>query len=110
MSAIVGDDKFTEADENDALACDISTKRAPRDILESGVDELCRGSFADENGSGGLIGGFVGVPEAAAGASADDEGADIDSAAGSGIVAGLASSAGGHSTRFGSMVFCKKKE
>jgi hypothetical protein len=65
------------------LACDISTNRAPRDILDNGVDEVCRESFDDENGSGGLIGGFVGVTDIVAVVVDDGAAADEVSLAGS---------------------------
>ena len=114
MSAIDGDDKLAAADDDsDALACDISTKRAPREIFERGVDELCRGSLADENGRGGLIGGFVGVSDpgfvgvsgpVAAGGSSTDVGAVVSYTIGSGSASGFASSADGSSTGLGSLV------
>ena len=106
MSAIDGDDKLAAADDDsDALACDISTKRAPREIFERGVDELCRGSLADENGRGGLIGGFVGVSgPVAAGGSSTDVGAVVSDTIGSGSASGFASSADGSSTGLGSLV------
>ena len=106
MSAIDGDDKLAAADDDsDALACDISTKRAPREIFERGVDELCRGSLADENGRGGLIGGFVGVSDpVAAGGSSTDVGAVVSATIGSGSASGFASSADGSSTGLGSLV------
>lgn len=61
ISTIDGDMTDVVGDDVEDLAFDISTNRAPRDILESVDVELCRESFEDENGSGGLISGFVGV-------------------------------------------------